>query len=69
MCGACSCTGAFERRRMRMLSISTAAADAPLRAATVRTAVADDYGKVETVGRNDPCWCGSGKKFKRCHGA
>jgi preprotein translocase subunit SecA len=20
-------------------------------------------------GRNDPCWCGSGKKFKRCHGA
>ena len=20
------------------------------------------------VGRNDPCWCGSGKKFKRCHG-
>ena len=21
------------------------------------------------IGRNDPCWCGSGKKFKRCHGA
>ena len=21
------------------------------------------------VGRNDPCWCGSGKKFKLCHGA
>jgi preprotein translocase subunit SecA len=21
------------------------------------------------VGRNDPCWCGSGKKFKFCHGA
>jgi preprotein translocase subunit SecA len=20
------------------------------------------------LGRNDPCWCGSGKKFKRCHG-
>jgi len=19
-------------------------------------------------GRNDPCWCGSGKKFKKCHG-
>jgi SEC-C motif-containing protein len=18
--------------------------------------------------RNDPCWCGSGKKFKQCHG-
>ena len=23
----------------------------------------------QSVGRNDPCWCGSGKKFKRCHGA
>ncbi|MGD8683128.1 MAG: preprotein translocase subunit SecA [Chloroflexota bacterium] len=23
----------------------------------------------EKLGRNDPCWCGSGKKYKRCHGA
>src|SRR5437763_2358025 len=23
----------------------------------------------EQLGRNIPCWCGSGKKFKRCHGA
>jgi preprotein translocase subunit SecA len=23
----------------------------------------------EKVGRNDPCWCGSGKKYKKCHGA
>ena len=22
-----------------------------------------------TPGRNDPCWCGSGRKFKKCHGA
>ena len=22
----------------------------------------------EKVGRNDPCWCGSGKKYKKCHG-
>lgn len=22
----------------------------------------------KTPGRNDPCWCGSGKKFKKCHG-
>jgi len=26
-------------------------------------------GDHEKVGRNDPCWCGSGKKFKFCHGA
>jgi preprotein translocase subunit SecA len=23
----------------------------------------------EQIGRNDPCWCGSGKKYKKCHGA
>jgi len=22
----------------------------------------------EKVGRNDPCPCGSGKKYKKCHG-
>jgi len=24
--------------------------------------------KEKKIGRNDPCWCGSGKKYKRCHG-
>lgn len=23
--------------------------------------------KPKKLGRNDPCWCGSGKKFKKCH--
>jgi preprotein translocase subunit SecA len=23
--------------------------------------------KSQKIGRNDPCWCGSGKKYKRCH--
>ena len=22
---------------------------------------------IPDLGRNDPCWCGSGKKYKRCH--
>src|SRR5258708_30591034 len=25
-------------------------------------------GAAAKIGRNDPCWCGSGKKYKRCHG-
>jgi SEC-C motif-containing protein len=25
--------------------------------------------RAATPGRNDPCHCGSGKKYKRCHGA
>ena len=26
------------------------------------------YVKPVKLGRNDPCWCGSGKKLKQCHG-
>jgi preprotein translocase subunit SecA len=26
-------------------------------------------GQGPKLGRNDPCWCGSGKKYKLCHGA
>jgi preprotein translocase subunit SecA len=32
----------------------------------VETVVKSDR---EKIGRNDPCWCGSGKKYKKCHGA
>jgi preprotein translocase subunit SecA len=32
----------------------------------VETVVKEDR---EKIGRNDPCWCGSGKKYKKCHGA
>jgi preprotein translocase subunit SecA len=32
---------------------------------TMTRRVADE----QKLGRNDPCWCGSGKKFKKCHGA
>ncbi len=28
----------------------------------------DGAVKKEEVGRNDPCPCGSGKKYKKCHG-
>ncbi|HEX5448714.1 MAG TPA: preprotein translocase subunit SecA [Gaiellaceae bacterium] len=47
--------------------------------AAVATAAAPGGGAVSTkpvvksdldnIGRNDPCWCGSGKKYKKCHGA
>ena len=25
------------------------------------------YDNLESPGRNDECWCGSGKKYKKCH--
>jgi preprotein translocase subunit SecA len=40
--------------------VAVAEADAPKRAPTVR------HG--QKIGRNDPCPCGSGKKYKHCHG-
>ncbi len=36
---------------------------APVAQAPVR------QSELDKIGRNDPCWCGSGKKFKKCHGA
>jgi len=33
------------------------------------TAVATQRRVANEVGRNDPCPCGSGKKYKKCHGA
>jgi preprotein translocase subunit SecA len=37
----------------------------PQQAAKVATIKRDQ----PKLGRNDPCWCGSGKKYKKCHGA
>jgi hypothetical protein len=40
---------------------------------TVYEICGEDHGPTEPVvkpprpGRNDPCWCGSGKKYKKCH--
>jgi preprotein translocase subunit SecA len=54
---------AFMRRKRRELEQArmAGAGDAPSVQQVVR-------GQ-EKVGRNDPCPCGSGKKFKKCHGA
>jgi preprotein translocase subunit SecA len=36
--------------------------------ADAATEVAARMAEVPRVGRNDPCPCGSGKKYKLCHG-
>jgi uncharacterized protein YecA (UPF0149 family) len=30
-------------------------------------AITGDAPVHRKLGRNDPCWCGSGKKYKHCH--
>ncbi|MDZ4179951.1 MAG: preprotein translocase subunit SecA [Coriobacteriia bacterium] len=49
-------------------AIASASAAAGGRA-SVATVVKDKSDPYADVGRNDPCPCGSGKKFKKCHGA
>jgi preprotein translocase subunit SecA len=41
----------------------------PGRGAAVRTTVTNADDPYAGVGRNAECPCGSGKKFKKCHGA
>jgi len=47
-------------------SVSTALAPAAGTSVITGQRVVSEH---EKIGRNDPCWCGSGKKFKKCHGA
>jgi preprotein translocase subunit SecA len=54
----------FQKKKQRELE----------QARSVSTATAETNGNAprrtgEKVGRNDPCPCGSGKKYKKCHGA
>jgi preprotein translocase subunit SecA len=53
----------FQRNKQRDLAAArSAGGSTPNGAAAPRRAG-------ETIGRNDPCFCGSGKKYKKCHGA
>jgi preprotein translocase subunit SecA len=44
-------------------------AEAPAPESPKLSPVASASSNQGQVGRNDPCPCGSGKKYKRCHGA
>ena len=50
-------------------AIAQAAAVAGKGSPSARTVVKDKADPFANVGRNDPCPCGSGKKYKHCHGA
>ncbi|MBI3939523.1 MAG: preprotein translocase subunit SecA [Acidobacteria bacterium] len=57
-----------RRRRQQPVTLSAPAEDAAAQGgsdAPVRTV----QRSAPKVGRNDPCPCGSGKKYKKCHGA
>ena len=61
-----------RRRQQEMKFIHAAAPDSSAANAPPRTAVISSdrpfVRKTKKIGRNDPCPCGSGKKYKQCHG-
>ena len=58
----------LRRQQMEMLEAQLKAHQESLRAAEVQEEKKIIRATMK-VGRNDPCPCGSGKKFKSCHGA
>jgi uncharacterized protein YecA (UPF0149 family) len=36
---------------------------------SMATKPSQSTAKSKKIGRNDPCYCGSGKKYKKCCGA
>ncbi len=54
----------FQRKKRRELEQARAVSSASSESTAPAQRVTG-----EKVGRNDPCPCGSGKKYKKCHGA
>jgi len=62
---------ALERRQAEddNIKMEHASANNPLGAEEAQASEHQPYVRKEKkLGRNEPCWCGSGKKFKQCHG-
>ena len=53
----------FQRNKQRDLAAARQAGG------STSTATATQRRSGAEIGRNDPCFCGSGKKYKKCHGA
>jgi preprotein translocase subunit SecA len=71
--GAAAAAVPLREDRRPMVESRTAPGSAPSRRDDGRTvrpvATGGTYVADDRIGRNDPCHCGSGQKFKRCHGA
>ena len=59
---------AKERRKLDMSQYETSRTDALQASANTQERSREPVRVEKKVGRNDPCPCGSGKKFKACHG-
>jgi preprotein translocase subunit SecA len=56
--------GPDESLTAAQVSAATPIATMSINGRPAKPATSADKSK---IGRNDPCWCGSGKKYKSCH--
>ena len=58
-----------QQRQMQMLSSQGEGGEGgePAASAKRQRRVKTVRRERPKIGRNDPCWCGSGKKYKKCH--
>ena len=61
-----------QQKRMRMIGTGDktddgTGEDGDVLARPVRRRTGTVRRNRPKIGRNDPCWCGSGKKYKSCH--
>ncbi|MBV70130.1 MAG: preprotein translocase subunit SecA [Myxococcales bacterium] len=59
-----------QQRQMRMFSsdsVNSGADEGQTEQPSRRRRVTTVRRERPKIGRNDPCWCGSGKKYKKCH--
>ena len=59
---------AMESRAEAISNVTYTAPTETGEAETIAESATSLAGEVPRVGRNDPCPCGSGKKYKQCHG-
>lgn len=64
--------GAFIQREAELKKVEAQMTLAGGASSTTDQSTSSSHAKTpdgHDIGRNDPCYCGSGKKFKKCHGA
>jgi preprotein translocase subunit SecA len=54
----------LERAQTNVQEVAPCAAELPVHQSSVKALPKEG----DKIGRNEPCWCGSGRKFKQCHG-
>jgi preprotein translocase subunit SecA len=58
----------LEGARTNAAELAPGATELPAHSASPTSTTTAAPKPHEKLGRNDPCWCGSKRKFKQCHG-